>query len=48
MDLLLVSAIDQVVNELFPVEASLVISDARRCIYYHPSRQMDLKIHPRE
>ncbi|AGT33230.2 LytR family transcriptional regulator [Geobacillus genomosp. 3] len=46
MDSLLVSAIRQVVNEWFPVEASLVISDDRRYIYYQPSRQIDLKIRP--
>jgi hypothetical protein len=44
MDSRLVSAISQVVNELFPVEASLAISDDRRYIYYQPSRQIDLKL----
>jgi len=46
MDSRLVSAISQVVNELFPVEASFVISDDRRYIYYQPSKEIDLKIRP--
>jgi DNA-binding LytR/AlgR family response regulator len=46
MDRFTVSSIVKVMNELFPKEASFVISDDKRYIYYQPSKQIDLKIRP--
>ncbi|MBB5324163.1 DNA-binding LytR/AlgR family response regulator [Anoxybacillus tepidamans] len=46
MDSFTVSSIAKVMSELFPMEASFVISDDQRYIYYQPSKHIDLKIRP--
>jgi len=41
-----ISSIFEVVNELFPKDTSIAVSDEKQFIYYKPSKQVDLKIKP--
>jgi two-component system, LytTR family, response regulator LytT len=46
MDPTTVASIMQAVQDLVPTHASIAITDARRYLYYQPSKVIDLKIQP--
>ena len=46
MDKRTISSIFEVVDELFPKDTSIAVSDEKHFIYYKPSKKVDLKIKP--
>ncbi|MBW9235470.1 hypothetical protein JQK62_25405, partial [Leptospira santarosai] len=46
MDTKTINEIMQVIQEFFPEQASIAISNTREYVYYQPSKRIDLKILP--